>query len=64
MMQIKNLKAGWLFITDAGLKLMAGQVASVGKLTPQTEMLIARGYVALMDTPLLRENHLNPQKWT
>ena len=46
MIQIKNLRGGWLFIPDAGLKLRAGQVASVEKLTPQIEGLIKRGYVS------------------
>ncbi len=46
MIQVKNLRGGWLFIPDAGLKLRAGQVASVEKLTPQIEGLIKKGYVS------------------
>ncbi len=50
MIQIKNLRGGWLFIPDAGLKLKAGQVASVKNLTPQIEGLIDMGYVAKVDS--------------
>jgi len=52
MIRIKNLRPSRLFISDAGLKLLPGQVASVDSLSPQTEGLIARGYVArLSDDP-------------
>ncbi len=50
MIRIKNLRGGWLFIPDAGLKLRAGQVASVEKLTPQIEGLIKKGYVSQVVT--------------
>ncbi len=55
MIRIKNLRGGWLFIPDAGLKLRAGQVTSVENLTPQIERLIDKGYVALVDTPSQKE---------
>jgi len=51
MIRIKNLRGGWLFIPDAGLKLKSGQVASVENLSQQTQGLIDRGYVALVDNP-------------
>ena len=50
MIRIKNLRPGRLFISDAGLKLLPGQVVAVGKLSPQTENLIAKGYVARLDS--------------
>ncbi len=50
MIRIKNLKGGWLLITDAGLKLKAGQVASVEKISPQTQMMIDKGFVAQLDS--------------
>jgi hypothetical protein len=46
MIRIKNLRPSRLFITDAGLKLLPGQVVAVESLSRQTESLIARGYVA------------------
>ena len=46
MRRIKNLRAGTVFITDAGLKLLPGQAASVESISPQTQMLIDKVYPA------------------
>jgi len=50
MVRIKNLRAGRLFVTDAGLKLLPGQVISVENISLQTQSLIDKGYVARLDT--------------
>jgi len=50
MVRIKNLRAGRLFVTDAGLKLLPGQVISVENISLQTQSLINKGYVAQVDS--------------
>ena len=50
MFKIKNLRAGRLFVTDAGLKLLPGQVISVENISLQTQSLIDKGYITLMDS--------------
>ncbi len=42
MFRIKNLKGGWLFITDASLKFKSGQAALVESLFTQTQELIVK----------------------
>ena len=54
MIKSKNLRAGSVFITDADLKLLPGQVASVERLSPQTRMLIDKGYVAQMSASTIK----------
>ena len=56
MIRIKNLRGGWLFIPDAGLKLKAGQVASVKSISPQIKTFMDKGYVAQVDTPSQKED--------
>lgn len=49
MIRIKSLQSSKLIITDAGIKLIPGQVVAVNSLSPQTENLIAMGYVAKLE---------------
>lgn len=61
-MKIKNLRAGWVFIPDAGLKLKTGQVVEVEKLSPQAQMFIDKGYVAQVDSPVKAKKEASKQK--
>ncbi len=60
MIRIKNLRAGSVFITDAGLKFLPGQVLPVESISPQTQKLIDKGYVARMDS--VPQEKPSPQK--
>ena len=62
MIEIKNLRPGRVLITDAKLRLMPGQVVSVEKLTPQTQMLIDMGYVARVDSSPRKKAKSRSQK--
>ena len=65
MIQIKNLRPSRLLISDAGLKLLPGQVATVANLSPQAESLIARGYIARLDKgeeiPTAKDSKTKPE---
>ena len=56
MIRIKNLRGGWLFIPDAGLKLKAGQVASVKSISPQIKTFMDKGYVAQVEISSQKED--------
>lgn len=63
MIRIKNLRAGSVFITDAGLKFLPGQVLPVESISPQTQKLIDKGYVAKMDSaPEAKTQKEKPQE--
>ena len=49
MIRIKSLRPCKLIITDAGLKLKPGEVVPVEKLSAQTQDMIDKGYLALVD---------------
>ena len=52
MIKIKNINAGRVLIPDAGLRFLPGQVVSVESISPQTQDMIAKGYlVRLGDAP-------------
>lgn len=48
MVKVKNVRAGMLLITDAGLQLAPGAVAEVAGVTPQLERAVAIGHLVLV----------------
>ena len=48
MVKVKNVRAGALLVTDAGLQLAPGALAEVPALTPHIERAIATGHLVLL----------------
>ena len=55
MVQVKNVRAGMLLITDAGLELKPGEVAEAASLTPEMQRAVASGHLVVIrdDTPTI-----------
>ena len=49
MLKIKNVRAGMLLVTDAGLVLVPGGVAEVPTATPEIERALERGYLVRVE---------------
>lgn len=54
MIQVKNVRAGMLLITDAGLELKPGEVAGAASLSPQMQRAVASGHLVVVreDAPV------------
>ena len=54
MVQVKNVRAGMLLITDAGLELKPGEVAGAASLSPQMQRAVASGHLVVVrdDAPV------------
>jgi hypothetical protein len=48
MVKVKNVRAGILLVSDAGLQLAPGAVAEVTALTPQIERAVTTGHLVLV----------------
>ena len=48
MVQVKNVRAGMLLITDAGLELKPGEVAGAASLSTEMERAVASGYLVVV----------------
>jgi len=48
MVQVKNVRAGMLLITDAGLELKPGEVAGAASLSPQMQRAVASGHLVVV----------------
>ena len=48
MVQVKNVRAGMLLITDAGLELKPGEVAEAASLTPEMQRAAASGHLVVV----------------
>ena len=48
MVQVKNVRAGMLLITDAGLEFKPGEVAEVASLTPEMQRAVASGHLIVV----------------
>ena len=48
MVQVKNVRAGMLLITDTGLELKPGEVAEAASLTPEMQRAVATGHLVVV----------------
>ncbi len=48
MVQVKNVRAGMLLITDAGLELKPGEVAGAASLSPQMQRAVTSGHLVVV----------------
>jgi hypothetical protein len=48
MIQVKNVRAGMLLITDAGLELKPGEVTGAASLSPQMQRAVTTGHLVVV----------------
>ncbi|HOZ49718.1 MAG TPA: hypothetical protein PK468_24160 [Candidatus Hydrogenedentes bacterium] len=48
MVQVKNVRAGMLLITDTGLELKPGEVAEAASLSPDIQRAVATGHLVVV----------------